>query len=528
MTVEALPESLFGVLAVVLGEVVAAERGAVARRIGAIVGACQVEALDINGGGGMVPIATVEARLAAAGARRARRPAREQRAMTVTMLLGDALARLRELPADSFDCCVTSPPYWGLRDYGVDGQIGMEPTLAEHLDVMVTLFDEVRRVLKPTGSLWLNYGDCYATAPNGRSAADTKAEGSDDRTFRDKPFSTVGPIGARAEIEKTGRGKYPKAELDRRFGNAPRAPAGGYLKPKDLCMLPNRLAIALQDAGWWVRSEIVWGKPNAMPDSSGNYRPSTAHEKIFLLTKSGDADVWRARDTGELSFAPDLTERCPLVTKPDEMAPRWSRLGSYYDAGAVRLASSQDEVRNGFPGSTGDGVRKRTTKGNTRIKKPTGWALEGHHSAIAHNRGGRAGERHIEAVQPTGRLLRNFEQAGALAELVPPDVMAWEIAIAGFSGAHFATFPPALVVPCLLAGCPPGGSVLDPFGGAGTTGLVADRLGRAATLIELNHDYAVIARDRLRAALARVDVQGGPLAEAALDGLFAAPAQDAA
>ncbi len=171
----------------------------------------------------------------------------------LSILLGDVRERLAAMEPDSVDCVVTSPPYWGLRDYGVDGQIGLERTLGEHLEVMLDVFRLVRRVLKPRGTLWLNYGDCYATSPNGRSAADTKAAGKDDRTFRDKPFSTI----------------------------------GGVLKPKDLCMLPNRLAIALQEDGWWVRSEIVWGKPNPMPDSSGKYRPSTAHEKIFLLTKTG-------------------------------------------------------------------------------------------------------------------------------------------------------------------------------------------------------------------------------------------------
>jgi len=172
--------------------------------------------------------------------------------VSVKILIGDVREQLRGLPADHVDCVVTSPPYWGLRDYGVAGQIGLEPTLGEHLAVMVDVFNEVRRVMKPTATLWLNYGDCYATSPNGRSAAATKAAGNDDRTFRDKPFSTI----------------------------------GGTLKAKDLCMIPNRLAIALQDAGWWVRSEIVWGKPNPMPDSSGKYRPSTAHEKIFMLAKS--------------------------------------------------------------------------------------------------------------------------------------------------------------------------------------------------------------------------------------------------
>lgn len=415
--------------------------------------------------------------------------------MSVRILTGDVRDRLRDLPADSVDCVITSPPYWGLRDYGVEGQIGMEPTLAEHLAVMVAVFEDVRRVLKPTGALWLNYGDCYATQPNGRSAAEVKAAGGDDRTFRDKPFSTVGPIN-------------PRSGTSQNLGNTAgdgvrRNIAGGVLKPKDLCMLPNRLAIALQDAGWWVRSEIVWGKPNAMPDSSGNYRPSVAHEKIFLLTKSGDADVWRARDTGEISFAPDLSERCPLVTDADREGPRWLRLGAYYDAGAVMMGTRSDECSNGYPGSTGDGVRMRTTVGNRRTTRPRGAlpppVTPRHANGINHTG--------LAAMETGGgRLLRNFEPD--LSELVPPDVMAWEIAIAGFSGAHFATFPPSLVVPCVLAGCPAGGTVLDPFGGAGTTGMVADRLGRDAVLIELNHDYAAIARDRLRQALCRVECAG--------------------
>jgi DNA modification methylase len=419
--------------------------------------------------------------------------------VTVRLLNGDAIEVLRTLPADSVDCCVTSPPYWGLRDYGVTGQIGLEPTPAAHIAVMVAVFEEVRRVLKPHGSLWLNYGDCYATAPNGRSAAKTKAAGNDDRTFRDKPFSTV----------------------------------GGGLKPKDLCMLPNRLAIALQDAGWWVRSEIIWGKPNAMPDSGGTARPLTAHEKIFLLTKSGDADVWRARDTGEISFAPDLTERCPLATRPDETAARWTRMGSYYDAGAVMMTARGDGTGPSVGGwAAGDVVHTpiahnqpgRSSKNKPRGKSPPA-VTPRHEGAINHT--GLA-----EAPTGAGRLLRNFEPD--LSELVPPGIMAWEIAIAGFSGAHFATFPPALVVPCILAGCPATvdngdgttrpGTVLDPFGGAGTTGMVADALGRDAILIELNHDYAQMARDRLRTALCRVE-SDLPEAEAPRFGLFAQAAR---
>lgn len=363
----------------------------------------------------------------------------------VTLHVGDVRECLAAMPADSVDCVVTSPPYWGLRDYGVAGQIGLEPTLAEHLAVMVEVFEAVRRVLKPTGTLWLNYGDCYATSPNGRSAADTKAAGCDDRTFRDKPFSTV----------------------------------GGSLKAKDLCMIPNRLAIALQDAGWWVRSEIVWGKTNPMPDSSGSARPSVAHEKIFLLTKSGDGDVWRARDTGEISFLPDLTQTAPLATRPDQQGPRWVRIGAYYDASAVRVGGP-DYRRPNAP----DKIKSPYGQGFTRRADEKIRALTPRHDGHINHTG-------IEATpRGKGRLLRNFE---------PAPLTAWEFAIRPFADAHFATFPPELAERCILAGCPKGGIVLDPFGGAGTTALVALRHGRRAGLVELNPDYAALSRRRIEA-----------------------------
>jgi len=395
----------------------------------------------------------------------------------VALYVGDCLDVLDRLPAASVDCVVTSPPYWGLRDYGVDGQIGLEPTLGEHLDVMVRVFEAVRRVLKPTGTLWINYGDCYATSPNGRSADDTKAAGTDDRTFRDKPFSTVGPIQARAN---GGEGQH----FDRR---------GGVLKPKDLCMIPNRLAIALQDAGWWVRSEIIWGKSNPMPDSSGAYRPSTAHEKIFLLTKSDDGDVWRARDSGEISFAPDLSERCPLVTDPERDGPRWIRIGSYYDAECVRMNLAEASVSRlgqniaAQRGSTrANGGRK--TNGNMkavgRIDKQRG------HSRRHAGFNDRWDQMERAEQVSGGRYLRNYE---------PAPLSVWPIATKPFSEAHFATFPPELAERCILAGCPKGGLVLDVFGGAGTTALVAVRHGRRAALIELNGEYADIAQRRIEA-----------------------------
>lgn len=429
----------------------------------------------------------------------------------VTLWLGDVRAALAAMEPDSVDCVVTSPPYWGLRDYGVEGQIGLEPTLGEHLDVMVEVFALVRRVLKPTGTLWINYGDCYATTPNGRSAAATKAAGVDDRTFRDKPVSTVGAIYVPG-YEKTPRVGASANKGSVAAAHGGRVMAGGLLKPKDLCMVPNRLAIALQDDGWWVRSEIIWGKSNPMPDSSGAYRPSSAHEKIYLLTKSDDGDVWRARDTGEISFAPDISERCALVTDPERTAHLWVRIGAYYDAEAVRQGRSSDEDADGYRGGSyvGGHTGPRQRRGNkvVRGRKTYGRHTieclpDGEHRSRKYegaNNGGGIHAPHIglqsardawrESAGANGRYLRNYE---------PAPVQVWPIATKPFGEAHFATFPPELAARCITAGCPPGGLVLDPFGGAGTTALVAARLGRRAALIELNPDYAAMVRRRIEA-----------------------------
>ena len=397
----------------------------------------------------------------------------------VTLWLGDVRAMLSAMDPDSVDCVVTSPPYWGLRDYGVEGQIGLEPTLGEHLAVMVEVFALVRRVLKPAGTLWINYGDSYATAPNGRSAADTKAAGNDDRTFRDKPFSTVSPVFV-SEYEKTARSGVSQNKGQTHAAHGGRVVAGGYLKPKDLCMVPNRLAIALQDDGWWVRSEIIWGKTNPMPDSSGAYRPSTAHEKIFLLTKSDDGEVWRARDTGELSTAPDLSERCALVTDATREANRWVRLGAYYDAEAVRQGAGDKIVRGRETygrHTLGDGVPDAARRDKQRGHSRWHQGFNDRWDAMPKAEQG-----------ANGRYLRNYE---------PAPLAVWPMATKAFSDAHFATFPPGLAARCIAAGCPPGGLVLDPFGGAGTTALVAARMGRRAALIELNPDYAAMARRRI-------------------------------
>jgi DNA modification methylase len=363
---------------------------------------------------------------------------------------------------------VTSPPYWGLRDYGVDGQIGMEPTLGEHLSVMVEVFDLVRRAMKPEATLWLNYGDCYATKPNGRSA----------RKRRRRRATTIAP-SATSRSARSGRStatliantKRRRAPERRRTWatlgaqSGPRVVGGGMLKPKDLCMIPNRLAIALQDAGWWVRSEIVWGKPNPMPDSSGRYRPSTAHEKIWLLSKSAKC------------FYDSEAVRMPAA---ESVNRRWSQdvegqLGSDRANAGGKTNGAMKAV-----GGQRQAVHWREPQGLRRPSESIG------HQA-AHRRGQDVG---AHSRRPLAPQLR----AGPVADH-PPEV--WEIATAAFSEAHFATFPPALVTPCILAGCPEGGTVLDPFFGAGTTGLVADRLGRNCIGIELNPEYAEIARRRL-------------------------------
>ena len=348
--------------------------------------------------------------------------------MTITVINADVLAALRDMPSDHFGVVVTSPPYWGLRDYGVAGQLGCEPTLAEHIDRMVEVFDEVRRVLKPDGVCWVNYGDCYATTPNGRSAADTNASGNDDRTFRDKPFSTI----------------------------------QGLLKPKDLCMVPNRFAIAMQDSGWWVRSEIIWAKPNPMPESIRD-RPATAHEKIFMFTKCG----------------------------------RY-----HYDAGAVRIKLKSEgayKVPDGWdtgPGAHGAIHRAGRKKGAPATDKQRG------HSRRHAGFNDRWDAMSREEQRDNGRSLRNYE---------PAPVQVWEIPTRGFKGAHFATFPPELVRRCLLASLRPGDAVLDPFAGAGTTGLVADKFGADATPIEINSEYCDLIRARLATGLVQMDRPAAPM-----------------
>ena len=302
--------------------------------------------------------------------------------MTVTILQGDALDVLRTLDDDSVQCVVTSPPYWGLRDYGVDGQLGLEPTPEEYVARLVAVFAEVKRVLRDDGVLWLNLGDSYA--------------GSN--------------CGSNDYRETTGLGAKP---TDRYKGQRPGTPVG--LKPKDLVGIPWRVALALQADGWWLRSDIIWHKPNPMPESVTD-RCTKAHEYVFMLSKSA----------------------------------RY-----FYDAEAVKEPSIADH-------DSGNGFKRAPRLSYLDANGPRG--------------------SDDEWVQQPTRNRRDV----------------WSIATQPYSGAHYAVMPPALAEVCIKAGSAEGDTILDPFGGAGTTGLVADRLGRDAVLIELNADNCEMAEQRIK------------------------------
>jgi len=336
--------------------------------------------------------------------------------MTVRILKGDCREVLRSLPDESVHCVVSSPPYFGLRDYGVAGQIGLEPSPGEFVDELVAVFREVRRVLRADGTCWINLGDSYAN--------DGKWGG------------------------QTG-GKHVKALHDSPIGRTKRHTG---LKAKDLIGVPWMVAFAMRADGWYLRQDIIWAKPNPMPESVRD-RCTKAHEYLFLISKS---------------------ERY------------------YYDSVAIREPASDTGRENGRDGREEDqrarppGSRPRTLArldytAPRKIKVPGGWDRgPGAHGTI--HRDGRTSAEYQEVEVAGGRNKRSV----------------WEIATNPFPQAHFATFPPALIEPCILAGCPAGGTVLDPFGGAGTTGMVADRLGRNAILIELNPEYAAIAERRIK------------------------------
>lgn len=333
----------------------------------------------------------------------------------LTILEGDWNERLRELPDGSVDTVVTSPPYWGLRDYGVTVQLGLEKTPEEYVERLVSGFRDVWRVLKDEGTIWVNLGDCYASGGRGGGMA--------------------GPNG---EKQRSNEGALlvPK-----------RAPEG--LKDKDLVGIPWRVAFALQADGWYLRSDIIWSKPNPMPESVTD-RPTKAHEYIFLLSK---------------------------------------RAKYYYDHEAIKDPPSPDlikQIEDGYNGSAVKDYLKASVQDASATK---GRIIQGYRKRIDKQRG--HGRRH-SGFNDKWDALTPAEQAACGRN--KRDV--WSVAPANYEDAHFATFPPDLIKPCILAGCPVGGTVLDPFGGSGTTGMVALGYGRKAILIELNPEYCRMIRQR--------------------------------
>ena len=371
------------------------------------------------------------------------------------LLHGDCLQQLATLPAASVQCCVTSPPYWGLRDYGtakweggdetcdhkmpigqrqdvgrvavdgfngpvsthlgernyrdicgkcgarrIDAQLGLEATPDEYVANMVAVFRAVRRVLRDDGTLWLNLGDSYAAGGTGGASDKSRLNG--------------------------GRGVGPNEKIKQGVAIQRAAPPG--LKPKDLVGIPWRVAFALQADGWWLRQDIIWHKPNPMPESVRD-RCTKSHEYIFLLTKN---------------------ERY------------------YFDAEAIKepqTRSTLERAKYGWNGRTDD------------------------------NSGGAR----------TGSTFKRMAETGEPIGTIPVDGMrnkrsVWTVSTKPFSGSHFAVFPPDLIEPCILAGSAADTLVLDPFSGAGTTGVVAVQHGRRYIGIELNPDYLEMSRKRIQLA----------------------------
>ena len=322
---------------------------------------------------------------------------------SVTLWHGDSLAVLREYASATVNCCVTSPPYFGLRDYGVDGQMGAESSPAEYVEGMRALFAQVRRVLADDGTFWLNLGDSYNANP-----------------------------GQRKVTDKAG----PKQTSKRGSTGAPSRSVDG-LAAKNLIGIPWRVAFALQDDGWILRNAVVWNKPNAMPESVTD-RLSTRYEMFFMFSKS--ARYWFDLDPirEPVAYPQIVQERSEPISADPTIYP---------------------------PGMTPQSGRARTGKRRTYGK--------GHG---------------FDAIRPqTGRYTDPTHSQISEGGRNPGDV--WNIPTQPFSAAHFAVMPSALAGRAIQAGCKPGGTVLDPFSGSGTTGLAAARHGRKYVGIDLNANY---------------------------------------
>jgi DNA modification methylase len=331
-----------------------------------------------------------------------------------TIINSEALVALKSIPDNSIQCCVTSPPYWNLRDYGVAGQIGLEDSPTNFIKRLVLVFSEVRRVLKEDGTCWVNMGDTYcSTAPCSWGA----------------PLSQQGILAAVRDTTAQSR---------KRFRHD--TPEG--MKPKDLVGIPWMLAFALRADGWYLRSDIIWHKPNPMPESVSD-RPTKTHEYIFLLSK---------------------TDRY------------------YYDQEAILEPVSENthsRISQNLAAQVGSDRANGGAKTNGNMK--------------AVFRKGKTGEESFGVKNNP-----SFAAGTCLLVTKRNKRTVWTVPTYSFSDAHFATYPPDLIKPCILAGSRAGDTVIDPFAGSGTTGQVALELGRKVILIELNPDYIPLIQNRTR------------------------------
>lgn len=349
-----------------------------------------------------------------------------------TIQVIDCLSGLKTLADNSIDCCVTSPPYYGLRDYGNDGQIGLEETPEKYVEKMKEVFLEVKRVLKPEGTLWLNIGDSYSGSWKGIG-------------------DTTGDKWKQGTNKGSREGKFVKVNPG--------------LKAKDLIGIPWMIAFALRSSGWYLRQDIIWNKPNPIPESVTD-RCTKAHEYIFLMSKSRkyyyDAEAIRVPVSDEtvLRMAQQLENQ-----KGSERVPGKTN-GTMKAVGPGKTIRKGVDTRGGNQGSQ-IGIPAMAINGN---------GVKGHSGYFNQNGeligGGKANKKSV-----------------------------WTVTTKPFSEAHFATFPEDLIVDCIKAGCPEGGIILDPFMGAGTTALVARKLNRNYIGFELNPEYIKIAERRLKKEL---------------------------
>ena len=306
----------------------------------------------------------------------------------IKVLFGNSFEKVKDLEDNSIDCVVSSPPYFGLRDYGNDNQMGLEKHYKDYIQNTVNLFRLMKPKLKETATIWWNVGDSYY------NYRPTKNK---DALYKSPDYYKQTISNSRQDLPTKGSKRGIVFE---------------DIKEKDLMMIPNRVAIALQEDGWYVRSEIIWHKPNPMPESVRD-RPTSCHEKIWLITKNKSY---------------------------------------YYDHEAIKEEAKTAPV-----------LRNKMAEG-------------------------------YQADYPNGKRFSEGERVWGTEKKNKRNV--WSVTTKPFKGAHFATFPPDLIEPCILAGCPQNGTVLDPFGGSGTTGVVANQHKRHAILIELNREYKEVMKLR--------------------------------